>query len=311
MGARQHGVALLVVLWACTLLAILVGGYAALSRTEALQVRNATAQQRVRYAAESGVMRAIVAVYAERRRAIHDADEANAAMAGGPPRKGEDRSFAFQDDGLRIGVSVTDETGKVDLNTADPGILRGLFLAAGCPTERAQFLADRVVEWRETLGAPDSVGRQRYAAAGLSYGPRHDRFVGIDELQSVLGIDAALYARVAPAITLWSGRASPEPEFAPLLAVAALPGMTLERARAFVAARDATATSGATLSIGGLDVGGATGGNAVTIHADAEDPQGVRAYVEATVRFDSLRAVRDPRRPLYTIVRWHDGVPGT
>jgi len=55
---RQQGVALLLVLWACTLLAILLGGYAALARTEGLQARYQFAQTQAHYAAEAGIMRA-------------------------------------------------------------------------------------------------------------------------------------------------------------------------------------------------------------------------------------------------------------
>ena len=58
----QRGVALLVVLWACTLLAVLLGGYAMLARTEGLQARYAFAQTRAQYAAEAGFARALYAL---------------------------------------------------------------------------------------------------------------------------------------------------------------------------------------------------------------------------------------------------------
>ena len=51
LHSRQRGVALLLVLWACTLLAILLGGYAALARTEGLQARYQFAQTQAHYAA--------------------------------------------------------------------------------------------------------------------------------------------------------------------------------------------------------------------------------------------------------------------
>ena len=67
---EQRGVALLVVLWACTLLAILLGGYAALSRTEAMQARYQFAQTQAHYAAEAGLNRAIYSLQAPDQRAI-------------------------------------------------------------------------------------------------------------------------------------------------------------------------------------------------------------------------------------------------
>ena len=55
--ARQRGVALLIVMWALTLLAIMLGGYAMLARTEGMQARYQFAQAQAHYAAEAGVMR--------------------------------------------------------------------------------------------------------------------------------------------------------------------------------------------------------------------------------------------------------------
>ena len=59
-GRKQRGVALLLVLWACTLLAILLGGDAALARTEALQARFEFSQAQAHYAAEAGLMQAVL-----------------------------------------------------------------------------------------------------------------------------------------------------------------------------------------------------------------------------------------------------------
>ena len=64
MKRRQSGVALLLVMWACTLLAILLGGYAVLAHTEGLQSSFQFQQTRAHYAAEAGVMRAIYALQA-------------------------------------------------------------------------------------------------------------------------------------------------------------------------------------------------------------------------------------------------------
>src|SRR5690606_38412679 len=59
---RQRGVALLLVLWACTMLAILLGGYAALARTEGLLARYQFAGTQAHYAAEAGLMHAVYAL---------------------------------------------------------------------------------------------------------------------------------------------------------------------------------------------------------------------------------------------------------
>ena len=87
MGATrsaQGGVALLLVLWASTLLAILLGGYALQARTEGLQARYQFAQTQAHYAAEAGLMRAVYGLQDPRpgQRWIGD-DETPAALERG------------------------------------------------------------------------------------------------------------------------------------------------------------------------------------------------------------------------------------
>src|ERR1700754_1587449 len=98
---RQRGVALLVVLWACTLLAILVGGYASIARIETGQQGNALAMQKARYAAEDGGMRSIRDIY-ERRRADPGPDVAGRWIGDGHP-------FAFELGDAKVVVKVEDE----------------------------------------------------------------------------------------------------------------------------------------------------------------------------------------------------------
>src|SRR5579859_7347770 len=215
---RQRGVALLVVLWACTLLAILVGGYAVLARTEGLQARYQFAQTQAHYAAEAGVMRAIYA--------LQDPQPDQRWIPDG-------RIYPFPFDGAKVSVSVVSETGKVDLNAASPDVLQNLFRAAGMSDMDAQSLARNIVDWRSfSYAPPGSVPNASYANAGLDYGPRHGPFGSVEELQMVLGMTPKTYRAVASQVTLWSGRPSPDPQTAPALALAAVPGMTPQQAQA-------------------------------------------------------------------------------
>src|SRR5690606_5790608 len=113
-----------------------------------------------------------------------------------------------------------------------PEVLRGLFQAAGVAPADAQVLTAHVVAWRTPSAFEDTIGDGAdYAAAGRHYGPRHGPFASVEELQMVLGMTPALYRTVAPHITLWSGQASPDPNVATSLALAAIPGMTAQRAQ--------------------------------------------------------------------------------
>ncbi|MBA2079776.1 type II secretion system protein GspK [Rhodanobacter sp. PCA2] len=279
--SRQRGVALLLVLWACTLLAILLGGYAVLARTAALQSRYQFAQTRAHYAAEAGLMRALY------------------AMQGGDARQrwiGDGRSYPFRFDDAAVQVAIVDEEGKVDINVAPPDVLRALFHAAGLDPAAAAGLAANVVDWRSFVTEPGQIGRGRatYEAAGRDYGPRHGPFASLQELQLVLGMTPELYRKLEPAITIWSGRAIPDPNSAPPLALAAIPGLAPQQLQAVQAARQRNAVAG-TSPIGG--------GITHSIRSQAELADGTRAVIRATIRFQASGMGAQP----YTVLRWQEG----
>lgn len=277
---RQHGVALLVVLWACTLLAILVGGYAVLARTEGLQARFQFSQTQAHYAAEAGVMRAIYA--------LQDPQLTQRWIPDGRP-------YPFAFDGAKVQVSIVSETGKVDLNAATPDVLQALLKAAGMADTQAQSVAANIVDWRNFAFAPaGTVPNASYANAGLNYNPRHGPFGTVEELQMVLGMTPAVYSRVASQVTLWSGRPSPDPATAPALALAAIPGMTPAQAQAIAASRTSNDQNQALA---------ATQGVTHSIRSEATLADGTRAILRATVR---LQGVRPGALP-YAVLRWQEG----
>ena len=284
MKRRQSGVALLVVMWACTLLVILLGGYAVLAHTEGLQSSFQFQQTRAHYAAEAGVMRAIYALQAP-----NIADRWTA----------DGRIYPFAYDDAKVGVSVISESGKVDLNAATPDVLASLFRAAGVDPVRAATLSQAVIDWR-SFAISQQQGAQRtaaYTAAGRDYGPRNGPFASVEELQMVLGMDPGLYETIAPDVTIWSGRSSPDATTAPLLALASLPGMDLQHAAAAIATRSA-ATAGNPAT-------GLVANNGIThsIRSEAVLADGTRAVLRATVRLQGFR----PGSQAFAVLRWQEG----
>ena len=275
----QRGVALLLVLWACTLLAVLLGGLAALARTEGLQARYQFAQTQAHYAAEAGLMRAVYG--------LQDPQAKQRWFADGRP-------YQFHYDNAQVTVSAVSESGKVDLNAAMPPVLQGLFVAAGLRPDAAQKLAAQVVDWRApaavaSAGAP---GDGAYAAAGRSYRPRHAPFASVEELQMVLGMTPALYRSLAPVLTIWSGSSSPDPNTAPPLALAAIPGMTPEQRGQIEAARQQNAQD-PRLVLGN--------GTTHSIRSEATLADGTRAILRATIRLQAGQV-----QP-YAVLRWQEG----
>ncbi|HTC26232.1 type II secretion system protein GspK [Dyella sp.] len=286
MKRAQRGVALLLVMWACTLLAILLGGYAALAHTEGLQSTYQFQQTRAHYAAEAGLMRAIYALQAPN---IPDRWIADGRMY----------PFAFEDS--KVGVSIIAEGGKVDINAATPDILTNLFIAAGVDQNHAGAIAQSIVDWRSFAVSPQQAAQRKaaYTAAGRDYGPRNGPFASLDELQMVLGMSPALYEAISPYVTIWSGRTSPDPNTAPLLDLAALPGMNMQQAQAMIANRTAAAAAAAANPVAGLSNNGITD----SIRSEAVLADGTRAVLRATVRLQGYR----PGSQSFAVLRWQEG----
>ena len=275
---RQRGVALLLVLWACALLAVLLGGYAAVVHTEAVLARHQLAQTRAHYAAEAGLMRAL--------RGLHDTRAKQRWI-------GDGRLYTMSYDGAEVRIRAVDESGKVDLNSASPEVLQGLFRAAGAAPDAAQALAMRVVEWRSPSAFDGTAGDAAgYATAGRHYRPRHGPFASVEELQMVLGMTPALYRLVAPAVTIWAGNASPDPNTAPPLALAAIPGMTPQQQNVVQAARLKNANDPSLVL---------NNGTTHSIRSEATLADGTRAILRATIRLQAGQA-----QP-YTVLRWQEG----
>jgi general secretion pathway protein K len=273
-------VALLLVLWACALLAVLLGGYAAVVHTEAVLARYQLAHARAHYAAEAGLMRAL--------RGLHDTRAVQRWV-------GDGRLYTMSYDGAAVRIRAVDESGKVDLNSASPQVLQGLFRAAGMTPDEAQVLTLRVVEWRSPSAFDGATGDAAgYAAAGRRYRPRHGPFASVEELQMVLGMTPALYRTLAPHVTLWSGQASPDPNVATALALAAIPGMTAQRAQEIQAARQRNAAD-PELTVGS--------GVTHSVRSQATLADGTQAVVRATVRWQAGSASAQP----YAVLRWQEG----
>jgi general secretion pathway protein K len=151
------------------------------------------------------------------------------------------RPYRFEFDGAEVEIRITDETGKIDLNAVEPLVLAQFLMGFDLALDEADALAAAIVDWRDEddLVSLNGAELDAYEAAGLDYGPKNAPFDLIGEVQQVLGMDYALYERIAPYLTLYSGLALPNPAFAAEPVLRALPGMDPAQAAAALAARQA------------------------------------------------------------------------
>ena len=293
MSRRQRGVAFILVMWLLALLTILLGSFALISRTEALQARHLFDTTEARYAAEAGVNRAVyqMAIPDPQLRWVPDG-----------------RSYEIEFESASLAIEVTDESGLIDLNASDTLTLSNLLVSHGLPQDEADALADAILDWRDTddLVSPNGAEDPDYDAAGYGYGAKDAPFDTVSELQQVLGMTAELYERVSPALTIYSGQPTPNAAFAPYEVLRSFIGMTDELARQLIEARHAwDPTSGAPppLMPDGTPLMAQGGSGTYSIAARATLPNGAWTELEATVRLGGAGV----SGLAYTVLRWQDG----
>lgn len=281
--ALARGAALLLVLWLIVLLTALVGAFALSARIEHIQGRVLSHGVVGDEAARAGLEYAVLR--------LRDPDPASRWVADGRP-------YAWSFNGVPLQLRAVDETGKVDLNAADHPLLAALLVELGAEAAEAERLAGAIIDWRD----PDDLGQvagaaedPEYAAAGLPHGAKDAPFEAVSELGLVLGMPPELAARMAGHVTVHTGRALPDLDFA---------GPTVLRATGIdpeplLAARQAAAPA-----IAGP---AAPGSGTWSIDSRARLPDGRESRLQAVVH-----AGGSVPGASWTALRWQEGtaVPG-
>ena len=293
---RERGIAFVLVLWVIAMLSILLGSFALIARTENLQSRHLFDTTQARYAAEAGLN---LAIYELRK-----SDPLQRWVADGRPYR-----FGYGE--AEIEIAITDDSGKIDINTAmnNGDLLTNLFVTHGVAPEQAQALADAVKDWIDSddLKSPNGAEAADYKAAGLAYTPKNAPFDTVSELQQVLGMTYDLYEKIEPGITIYSGRSTPGASFANPVALQALyPDASPEQIQQLVAALQSqqpgmqgapvVAPDGTPLVAGG-------GGLTYSVKSRAKLPNGASTVLDATIRMGGVSTAGRP----FVILRWRDG----
>jgi general secretion pathway protein K len=207
------------------------------------------------------------------------------------------QSFLF--DGQSIRLIIQDELGRIDLNRADTGLLSGLFRSVGLGPEQVSGTVDKIADWRDSTSLKHANGakEQDYRLAGFSYGPRNGPFQSVEELMLVMGMTPALFARVKPALTVYSGRQFIDPQVAPREALLALPEMSPARVAAIIAERTSQPYTGPSSDPAGPQSAMWLAGRAFTIRTEITRPNGV------AVREAAIRLTDNPAQP-YFMLNW-------
>jgi general secretion pathway protein K len=288
---EQSGIALIIVLWLTVLLTVIASGFAFSMRSEALAARNALSLAEARAAADGAVERTTFEL--QRPRNLPDVWQSDGTV------------HAWKDGEAEISAWAVDETARIDINSAGEPLLKGLLQnVGGLDSESAQRLVDAISDWKDAddLARPNGAEAAEYRAAGLKYVPTNGPFATTGELQRVLGMTPALFAKIAGALTVYSRQPGINPFVASRQVLLALPAATPEAVDAYIAQRAAAFTDKLSVPPFPAAQGFMSGGSPVwRIRAQAKMPDGVTFVRDAVVRRSP-----DPRRPVVALL-WAEG----
>lgn len=292
MMMRQRGVALVLVLWVLTLLSVIAGNFAFSMRGEAQIARNLLSSAQAQAQADAGVQRAWYEL-------MKPPSELNRWTGDGLPRE-----VALADGLMR--VSIQDESGKIDLNTASEALLVGLFRSVGMTQEAAVALADGVQDWRDSdkLRRLHGAEEAEYLAAGKGYAPSNAPFETIDELQRVLGMSPQVFRQLEPALTVHSKQPGVNTAVAPRSVLLAIPGVNPDMVEQYLAQRQSLIASQQPVPAFAGAGGFGSGPSGVPVYQARSEVKMADGTV--FVRQAIARITRDPKRPV-TVLAWSEG----
>lgn len=160
-------------------------------------------------------------------------------------------------------VSITDESGKVDINMASDLLLKSLFMNAGVQEEEADIIVDSIMDWKDTddLHRLHGTESDYYMSLPNPYKAKNANFDTIEELLLVKGMTPdILYGNnnrrgIIDFLTVHSKTDNININAAPKEVLMAIPGMTPEIADEIINYRQIKEISGLE-EIKGLIAGG-------------------------------------------------------
>ncbi|MGZ4958412.1 MAG: general secretion pathway protein GspK [Methylomonas sp.] len=194
METTQKGMALVIVIWILSLLSLMAGSFALTMRRESSIAMALKNNAQASALAESGLgLAQFMLQYPD------------------PKRRWRPDGTVYQvlrADGGETRFRVVSESGKIDINTSDEAQLSAVIKTITKDAFEQQHLLNCLLDWRDEDDQVRMHGaeRKQYKAAGLPYGPSNKPFQTLEELQRVMGFDEAIYSRIEPLITVYSGQ---------------------------------------------------------------------------------------------------------
>jgi general secretion pathway protein K len=194
--SRHAGFALIAVIWSLGLITLLGMAVIVGARYRTKLMSSSSSVTAAAITAESAINLGIIATVA----AAHDTElkfPLRCRMPGGE----------------RVTVTLEQELGKVDLNTASPAVLARLFTALTLDQSMGTRIAGRIAEFREQ-GGDQTKDKDTRATGKKSDNAGKAGFTTIMQLDQIVGITPLLFRTAQRFVTVRSGRPEPVAESA-------------------------------------------------------------------------------------------------
>lgn len=207
---RQAGMALMLVLWVLVLLSVIAGEFCYATRTEVNTARNFKQETEAYYIAQAGMVRAIQGLLLQELRTAAVVTEVKEAEEEGAEEAIEWRINApipaVPFGAGRFQVKIDNESGKVDLNSAGPDMLRMLLAAFDLEEHEKDVIVDSILDWRDEddLHRLNGAEDDYYLGLDRPYPCKDGPFEAVEELLLVRGVTPEIfYGGLRDMVTLY------------------------------------------------------------------------------------------------------------
>jgi general secretion pathway protein K len=238
--SSREGIALLMVLWVLTLLMVIVLSFSFMARTETHSTLSFKDEMEKKFLAEAGIERGITEIF---YRNIYK--NQTLVLEGTEVWRTDGTVYSSQLGDGYYTIRITDESGKVDINTVSDVVLKNLLINLGIQEEEVDTIVDSIMDWKD----PDDLHRLNgaesdyYMSLPNPYKARDANFEALEELLLVKGMTSEiLYGNnekrgIINFLTINSGTNRININAAPKEVLMAIPGITPEIADGIISFR--------------------------------------------------------------------------
>jgi general secretion pathway protein K len=188
---KQHGVALILVLWILSILMLMAGSFSLTMRRESAGVMVIKANSEANAQAQAGLTIAQAMLLQE--------DENKRWRTDGS-------IIEIETEKARTRIRIQSETGKIDINSVTNTLLHQVLMHAPIEIQAQLNLENAILDWRDEdeNTRPFGAEKTEYHAAKRHYAPRNKSFRSLEELQMVRGMTADVFEWMEPIFTVYA-----------------------------------------------------------------------------------------------------------